>query len=77
MDNERVSTSGADDVSGFDLDPLRERALAGEISAGELQLKCGEYMRKCWLRMSGNSDCFRDSEEAHDMAQEKLADLDH
>jgi hypothetical protein len=76
VDNERVSTRGAGgDVSGFDLDPLRERALAGEITAGELQVSCRDYLVKCWLRMSGDGGCFRDSEEALDHAQEKLADL--
>ncbi len=76
VDNERVSTPGAGgDVSGFDLDPLRERALAGEVTAGELQQSCRDYMVKCWLRMSGQGGCFRDSDEALDLAQEKLTDL--
>lgn len=76
VDNERVSTRRAGgDVSGFDLDPLRERALAGEVTAGELQRTCRDYMVKCWLRLSGEGRCFRDSDEALDMAQEKLAGL--
>ncbi len=32
-------------------------------------------MVKCWLGMSGEGGCFRDSEEALDHAQKKLADL--
>jgi DNA-directed RNA polymerase specialized sigma24 family protein len=76
VDNERVSTRGAGgDVSGFDLDPLRERALAGEVTAGELQFACREWMRRYWLRLCRDGGHFQDSEEAEDIAQEKLTDL--
>jgi len=76
VDNERVSTwGGVGDVSGFDLDRLRERAIAGEVGAGELQFACREWMRGYWLRLCRDGGYFHDSEEAEDIAQEKLTDL--